>query len=246
MRLEPVTLASHTMESSWELDTMDKERGREIDIKREKEATALLGVLKQDKEGDPMKVCVMIRVRRLFGVSLASESFKVMIHVITCWSCEGDAKQDGMPDEFVQANKGNFVYDADPDLAFYAPDFRPRIAIRNLADGEATLDGTDGENYFYRTYVNGKTIVTWEVEKLCEIGSMFDLLYYPVDVQALDICLEMKTSVRESRFIPFPNEATFDDCPAGEVAQVAHDNIHLPDCKYTRNPAYLYACLVLC
>ena len=40
---------------------------------------------------------------------------------------------------------------------------------------------------------------------------------------------ELKTPVTETKFIPFPNEATFSDCPAGEVAQVAIKSIRLPD-----------------
>ena len=78
--------------------------------------------------------------------------------------------------------------------------------------------------------------MTWEVEKLCEIGSLFDLKYYPVDVQALDICLELKTSMRESVFIPFPNEATFANCPKGEVAQVMEENINLAVSQFTYIP----------
>ena len=106
-----------------------------------------------------------------------------------------------------------------------------------LPAGPACLSAADAaasspsppQDFFFRTYVDGKTLVTWEVEKLCVIGTLFDLKFYPVDVQALDICLELKTSSRESTFVPFPNEATFGDCPAGEVAQVATEKIHLPD-----------------
>eukprot|EP01043_Picozoa_sp_COSAG02_P096980 COSAG02_NODE_33225_length_503_cov_1.128713_1_plen_139_part_10 len=112
------------------------------------------------------------------------------------------------------------------------------IAIRHLSDGTAVLDGTGGEDYFYRSYIDGKTIVTWEVEKLCTIGSLFDLCYYPVDVQALDICLELKTSLSETRFIPFPAEATLDISTSEDLAQVLTHNIHLPD--YALIPGHEY------
>ena len=200
-----------------------------IDESRERQARAIVQALARDSERDPLKVCVMVRVRRLFDVNLSNESFTVMIHVVTCWLCEGDAEHDRMSDEFVKAHGGNFVHDADPDLAFYAPDFRPRIAIRNLSDGKATLDGDEGENFFYRSYIDGKTLVTWEVEKLCVIGSLFDLVYYPVDVQALDVCLELKTGLRETVFIPFPPEGTGAHATEAELAQVLTDRIHLPD-----------------
>lgn len=180
----------------------------------------------------------MVRVRRLFDLSLARESFTVMLHVVTCWVCEGDAEHDQVSEEFIKQHEGQFVYDADPDLAFYEPDFRPRIAIRHLHDGTAVLDGEGGEDYFYRSYIDGKTIVTWEVEKLCTIGSLFDLCYYPVDVQALDICLELKTSLSETRFIPFPADATLDSSTTEDLAQVLTHNIHLPD--YALLPGHEY------
>lgn len=116
-----------------------------MELKRAAEARSLVSVLEKDYEDDPLKTCVMIRVRRLFDVSMANESFTVMLHVVTCWLCEGDAENDAMDQEFVSANSGKFVYDADPDKAFYEPDFRPRIAIRNLCEGAATLDGAAGE-----------------------------------------------------------------------------------------------------
>jgi len=34
---------------------------------------------------------------------------------------------------------------------------------------------------------SNQTLVTWEVQKLCIIGTLFDLKFYPVDVQALDV-----------------------------------------------------------
>ena len=40
---------------------------------------------------------------------------------------------------------------------------------------------------------------------------------------------ELKTPFTETKFIPFPNEATFSDCPASEVAQVAIKSIRLPN-----------------
>jgi hypothetical protein len=124
-----------------------------------------------------------------------------------------------------------------------APDFRPRIGIRDVFDGKATLDGEEEENFFYRSLLpSGETIVTWEVEKLCTIGSRFDLLFYPVDVQALNICLELKTSTSEAVFIPFPNESTFADCPEGEVAQVKIANIFLPD--YALIPGHEFSAML--
>eukprot|EP01046_Picozoa_sp_COSAG06_P036814 COSAG06_NODE_4095_length_4581_cov_5.947345_1_plen_652_part_00 len=234
--LSPTALAMKTQrKKDAKNERKEHERERDaVDKKRESVARALVKELRSKDKEDPMKICVMIRVRRLFEVSLSTESFKVMIHVITCWSCDGDAIGDAVPEEekkelLDDSPSDDFVYDADPDEAFWEPKWRPRIAIRNLHDGAATLDGSDGEDYFYRSLVEDKTICTWEVEKLCEIGSLFDLLYYPVDVQALDICLELKTSVRETVFIPFPNAATFADCPAGEVAQVMTAGIVLPD-----------------
>ena len=87
-----------------------------------------------------------------------------------------------------------------------------------------------------------KTVVTCarEVDKLFTIGTLFDLKYCksalrslvwppkppllqralnvgahvdPVEVEAFDVALELKTPVTETKFIPFPNEATFADCP---------------------------------
>ena len=138
-----------------------------------------------------MKICVMIRVQRLFNVSLANESFTAMLHVVTCWLAVNDAANDAMDSEFEHEQAGKFVCeqleriassphhfvaasppplhrlstaplplrclsaaslppphmrchadDADPDLAFYEPDFRPRIRVRNLSEGEAALDGS--------------------------------------------------------------------------------------------------------
>jgi hypothetical protein len=214
--------------------TVNDELLRDIDESREKQARAIATALTRRSEDDPLKVCVMVRVRRLFDLSLSQEAFTVMLHVVTCWMCEGDATHDQMSDEFIESVGADaFVYDADPDLAFYTPDYRPRIAIRNLHGGRSSLKGDEGEDFFYRTFVDGKTIVTWEVEKLCEIGSLFDLCYYPVDVQALDICLEMKTSLRDTVFIPFPTEATSGgaefETEVLQLAQVLTNNIHLPD-----------------
>ena len=171
---------------------MDSKTRALIDKKRQSDAVALVNALTKKHEAVPMKICVMVRVRRVFNIDAEQEKFDAMIHVITCWMCEGDAQQDRVQDDNpVHDNGKKFVYDADPDLAFYEPDFRPRIAIRDLAAGTNTLDGQKSESYFYRTYVPpqlsgrkfGKTLVTWEVERLIEVGSSFDLLHYPVDVQ---------------------------------------------------------------
>lgn len=205
---------------------------------REKQARAILGALRRKHADDPLKICVMVRVRRLFDLSLSNECFTVMIHVITCWICEGDAEHDQVSEDFIKEHEGQFVYDADPDLAFYEPDFRPRIAIRHLHEGKSVLDGEGGEDYFYRSCIDGKTIVTWEVEKLCTIGSLFDLCYYPVDVQALDICLELKTSVKETQFVPFPADATISSSTTEDLAQVLTSYIHLPD--YALIPGHEY------
>jgi len=66
-----------------------------------------------------------------------------------------------MDDDFVKSHVNadgspQFVYDADPDKAFYEPEFRPRVAVQNLAEGLATLNGQGGENFFIRTYVDGQ------------------------------------------------------------------------------------------
>ena len=211
---------------------------RSIDTSREQQARAILRAVERKRSDDPIKICVLVRVRRLFDLSLADESFTAMLHVITCWACEGDAARDQVSEDFVKEHGGQFVHDADPELAFYEPDFRPRIAIRHLHAGKAVLDGEGGEDFFYRTYVDGKTIVTWEAEKLCVIGSLFDLCYYPVDVQALDICLELKTSLRETQFVPFPADATISTSTTEDLAQVLTSHINLPD--YAFIPGHEY------
>ena len=166
--------------------TMDaEEQARRLEEKRLKEARALVAHLEQEHGVDTVKVCVMLRVRRLFDVSMSDQSFQVMLHVITCWRTDGDAANDALSAEFCKEHEGQFVYDADPDIAFYEPDFRPSIAIRNLGDGSATLKGGDGEDFFFRAYVDGCTLVTWEVEKLCKIGTLFDLIHYPVRAKGL-------------------------------------------------------------
>ena len=52
------------------------------------------------------------------------------------------------------------------------------------------------ENYFFRSWVppesestHGHTIVTWEVDRLFTIGTLFDLKFFPVEVEALDVIL---------------------------------------------------------
>lgn len=231
---------------------MDAWTRSQTDKMREKEAVALVNALTKKRDKAPMKICVMVRVRRVFDVSLSSESFKVMIHVITCWLCEDDAVQDCVEKSVAQwsvedvarwlssqqniegadavaqrfreedvdgeallsltsltrkdiqehfdlsygkASKllaavcqlavggssgqiapldGDFVYDADPEEAFYEPNYRPRIAIRDLSDGSNALDGVKEESYFYRSYVPatllnrkfGKTVSISHYKKL--------------------------------------------------------------------------------
>ena len=163
-------------------------------------ARATVQSLNRDQPNDPLKICVMIRVKRLFKISLADETFTVMLHVVTSWLAEGDAANDAMDETFVAQNKGQYVYDADPDKAFYEPDFRPRIAIRNLSEGAATLKGSEGEDYFFRSYVDGRTLVTWEVEKLCVIGTLFDLKFYPV-CTSRPHCLQSCSTIAPTRTV---------------------------------------------
>lgn len=116
----------------------------------------------------------------MFNVEITTESFCCMLHIVTCWLAEGDAVNDqvseteleelialhGSAAQHVQREDGQhltFVYDADPDKAFYEPDFRPRMRVKGLAEGHASVDGEGAENYFYRTLCDGRTLVTWEV-----------------------------------------------------------------------------------
>ena len=52
----------------------------------------------------------------------------------------------------------SFVYDADPDLAFYEPDFRPRMRVMRLCEGTAAADGEGGENV--RKALQNRTLAT--------------------------------------------------------------------------------------
>jgi hypothetical protein len=108
------------------------------------------------------------------------------------------------------------------------PDFRPRIRVKGLSEGHATISGEGAENYFYRSLCDGRTLVTWEIEKICKIGAKFDLRSYPVDVQGLDICLEMKTGLAETVLVPFPDEATFAHTPSGQVGVWRPQQMKLP------------------
>ena len=143
----------------------------DLELKRATEARALVAALERINAHEPLKICVMTRIKRIFNVSLSNESFTVMMHVVTCWLAEDDAANDALGDDFEavreqtvskedlawQRENGceHFVYDADPDKAFYQPDFRPRVGIRNLREGQATIDGAAGEEYFFRSYVDG-------------------------------------------------------------------------------------------
>jgi hypothetical protein len=92
--------------------------------------------------------------------------------------------------------------------------------------------------YFYRTLCDGRTLVTWEVEKICKVGAQFDLRQYPVDVQGLELGLEMKTGIAETIFVPFPDEATFAHTPGGAVADVLTENVYLEDYSLLKNHEY--------
>ena len=82
--------------------------------------------------------------------------------------------------------------------------WRPKIAVRKLTEGSSNLEGIGSEDFFQRSYIDGRTLITWEAEKICTIGTLFDLRNYPVDVQALDILLELKTPVNETKVLPTP------------------------------------------
>ena len=99
-------------------DLQDDDDPVDVNEKRAAEASALAAALSREKTDGPMKICVMVRVRRLFDVSLADESFKVITHCITCWKCEGDALHDQVAQDFREKHAGKFIYDADPDKAF--------------------------------------------------------------------------------------------------------------------------------
>ena len=137
--------------------------GSELDKKRLLEARAMIRSLEFDPITQPLKVAVMVRVRRVFNVEITSESFCCMLHIVTCWLAEGDAANDQVSDTELEAlmvlhkdaaehaernDTGHlvFVYDADPDKAFYEPDFRPRMRIKGLCEGTASADGEGGEN----------------------------------------------------------------------------------------------------
>ena len=63
-------------------------------------------------------------------------------------------------------------------------------------------------------------------------------------MQALDVSIELKTGMRETVFIPFPNDATYADVKGGEVAQVMVRNMHLPD--YRLIPGHEFTALIYC
>ena len=75
-------------------------------------ARATVQSLNRDQPNDPLKICVMIRVKRLFKISLADETFTVMLHVVTSWLAEGDAANDAMDELFVAQNMNQYVYDS--------------------------------------------------------------------------------------------------------------------------------------
>jgi len=58
-------------------------KSQAMDRKRAAEARSMVKACHRASDEDPLKICVMIRIKRLFNVSLASESFTVMMHVIS-------------------------------------------------------------------------------------------------------------------------------------------------------------------
>jgi|EP01046_Picozoa_sp_COSAG06_P053296 hypothetical protein len=170
----------------------------------ERASRALLDSLKNEEVGGPMKVCVLVQVHSIYDVALSEQSFKAEIQVICCWLAEGPAKQDGLSQGFVDEHEGKFIYDADVKDAEYRPEYYPHINIQHLVEGDPALGGGDSSEYFFRTFVDGSTLVTREVRELCTIGTLFDLHHYPIDIQALDIVLQFKTNALQNVFMPFP------------------------------------------
>ena len=183
------------------------EKAKQVVAKRMMEARALVATLDRQFEDEPHKICVMVRVKRVWNVDLPSECFSVMLHVVTCWLAEGDAESDAVTPEWeAQQPPDAFFWDADPAETDWAPQWRPKIAVRKLTEGSSNLEGSGSEDFFQRAYIDGRTLITWEAEKICTIGTLFDLRNYPVDVQALDILLELKTPVVETKFVAFPSQ----------------------------------------
>ena len=157
------------------------------------EARALVNTLEKEfgDEHEPAKIAVMIRVKRVFNISPLQECFSASMSVVTCWLAEGHAEDDAVSDDFAKQHEGDYVFDCDPEMAQakYKPKWRPTVAMRKLKSGASSLEGEGSEDFFQRSYVDGRTLITWEADKICTIGTNFDLRSYPVDVQALDVLL---------------------------------------------------------
>ena len=100
----------------------------------------------------------MVRIKRVWNVNLPSECFSVMLHVVTCWLAEGDAASDAVDSEWEVQNEGKFFWDADPAETDWMPKWRPKIAVRKLTEGSSNLEGIGSEDFFQRSYIDGRTL----------------------------------------------------------------------------------------
>ena len=140
----------------------------------------------------PIGIC--IRVRRVFGLDIAKETFGAMLQIVMRWESDNPLPESdlGVGCDWVPAD--------------WQPLWVPDWLIRNVAE---VIDSSDRfaicHNPEHGTGRHRRHLIVAEHKRLVNLFQTMDLAHFPFDVQDFKIGIELQgvSGVSECRFVPY-------------------------------------------